>query len=44
MVNELKKQSAVRRGELFPGKFERDGRRKGVKGGQEFDLVEERTY
>ena len=38
---ELKKQSAIRRGELFPGKSDKDGKRKGTKDGKERDSGDE---
>ena len=37
------KLSAVRQGELFPGKSDKDSKRKGEKGSQEFNVVEEAT-
>ena len=37
MFYELKKQSATRRGEFFPGRPDKDGKRKGAKGSQELD-------
>ena len=43
LVKELRNQSAVRRGELFPGKSDKDGKKKGAKGSQEFNLVEDAT-
>ena len=43
MFYELKKQSTTRRGELFPGRPDKDGKRKGAKGSQELDSSDEST-
>ena len=43
MFYELKKQSAARRGELLPGRPDKDSKRKGSKGSQELDSSEEST-
>ena len=38
---ELRKQSATKRGELLPGKSDKDGKRKGAKGSQNLDAAED---
>ena len=38
---ELRKQSAAKRGELLPGKSDKDGKRKGAKGSQNLDAAED---